>query len=83
MNLDHRLAEGMSWHFAIMWLLAINGICYVTYTFVSGEWRHLLPNRKSFRDAWMVILHDLHLSKVSHRSANSTVHSSSPTRVLC
>jgi thiosulfate reductase cytochrome b subunit len=44
--------------------LAINGICYVTYTFVSGEWRHLLPNRRSFREAWMVILHDLHLSKV-------------------
>jgi thiosulfate reductase cytochrome b subunit len=64
LNLDHRLAEGMSWHFAIMWLLAINGICYVTYTFVSGEWRHLLPNRRSFREAWMVILHDLHLSKV-------------------
>ena len=64
LNLDHRLAEGMSWHFAIMWLLAINGICYVTYTFVSGEWRHLLPNRRSFREAWMVILHDLHLSKI-------------------
>jgi thiosulfate reductase cytochrome b subunit len=64
LSLDHRLAEGMSWHFAIMWLLAINGICYVTYTFVSGEWRHLLPNRKSFREAWMVILHDLHLSKL-------------------
>ncbi len=64
LNLDHRLAEGMSWHFAIMWLLAINGICYVTYTFISGEWRHLLPNRKSFREAWMVILHDVHLSKV-------------------
>ncbi len=63
LNLDHRLAEGMAWHFAIMWLLAINGICYVTYTFISGEWRHLLPNRKSFREAWMVVLHDLHLSK--------------------
>jgi thiosulfate reductase cytochrome b subunit len=64
LRLDHRLAEGMSWHFAIMWLLAINGICYVTYTFISGEWRHLVPNRSSFREAWMVILHDLHLSKV-------------------
>jgi thiosulfate reductase cytochrome b subunit len=63
LRLDHRLAEGMSWHFAIMWLLAINGICYVSYTFISGEWRHLVPNRNSFREAWMVILHDLHLSK--------------------
>ena len=54
----------MAWHFAIMWLLAINGFCYVVYTFVSGEWRHLVPNSRSFREAWMVVLHDLHLSKV-------------------
>ncbi len=63
-HLDHRLAEGMSWHFAIMWLLAINGLCYVVYTFVSGQWRQLLPNRRTPREAWMVLLHDLHLSKV-------------------
>jgi thiosulfate reductase cytochrome b subunit len=54
----------MSWHFAILWLLAINGVCYVVYTFISGEWRYLVPNRKSLREAWMVIQHDLHLSKV-------------------
>src|SRR5215471_5893358 len=63
-HLDHRLAEGISWHFAIMWLLALNGVGYVLYTFLSGEWRHLVPNRRTFREAWMVILHDLHLSKV-------------------
>ena len=62
-GLAHRLAEGMAWHFTIMWLFAINGLCYVLYTFISGEWRHLLPNRNSFREAWMVVLHDLHLSK--------------------
>src|SRR5579859_3557501 len=38
-HMDHRLAEGMAWHFAIMWLFAINGIAYVVYTLVSGEWR--------------------------------------------
>jgi thiosulfate reductase cytochrome b subunit len=64
LRLDHRLAQGMSWHFAIMWLLAINGLCYVAYTFISGEWRHLLPNRNSSREAWMVVLHDLRLSKL-------------------
>src|ERR1051326_7579261 len=63
-HLDHRLAEGMSWHFAIMWLLTMNGICYVLYTLISGEWRHLVPSRRSFREAWMVILHDLHLRKI-------------------
>jgi thiosulfate reductase cytochrome b subunit len=63
LNLEHRLAEGMAWHFAFMWLFALNGLCYVLYTALSGEWRHLVPNRRSFREAWQVLLHDLHLSK--------------------
>jgi thiosulfate reductase cytochrome b subunit len=65
LHLGHRLAEGMAWHFAFMWLFALNGLCYVLYTLVSGEWRYLVPNRASFREAWQVLLHDLHLSKVA------------------
>lgn len=63
-HINNRLAEGMAWHFAFMWLFAINGVVYVTYTLVSGEWRYLVPNRESFREAILVMLHDLHLSKV-------------------
>jgi thiosulfate reductase cytochrome b subunit len=63
LNLNSRLAEGMAWHFAFMWIFAINGILYVGYTITSGEWRHLVPNRHSFREALQVVLHDLHLSK--------------------
>jgi thiosulfate reductase cytochrome b subunit len=62
-NIPYRLAEGMSFHFAFMWLFTINGIAYVSYTFFSGEWRHLIPNRKSFKEAWQVVLNDLHISK--------------------
>lgn len=62
-NLDHRLAEGMSWHFLFMWLFAINGLLYVLYTAVSGEWRHLLPTRGTLREAIHVVLHDLHLRR--------------------
>src|SRR5258708_24446946 len=62
-SIGHRLAEGMAWHFLFMWLFAINGVAYVIYTVVSGEWRYLLPNRNSLREAWQVLLHDLHLSK--------------------
>ena len=62
-HLNQRLAEGMAWHFLFMWFFIINGILYVLYTAFSGEWRYLLPNRKSFREAFDVILHDLHLSK--------------------
>lgn len=64
LQLERRLAQGMAWHFALMWLFALNGFLYVGYTLVSGEWRHLLPNRNSPREAWQVLLHDLHLSKV-------------------
>ena len=65
LNLRRRLAEGMSWHFVFMWLFTINGILYVLYTFISGEWRFLLPKRNSFREAGQVILHDLGIRKTA------------------
>lgn len=64
LNIGHRLAEGMAWHFLFMWLFAINGLAYVIYTAVSGEWRYLVPNRNTLREAIQVTLYDLHLSKV-------------------
>lgn len=63
LNVPFRLAEGMSWHFALMWLFMLNGILYVAYTFISGEWRYLLPKRNSFSEAWKVVLHDLGIRK--------------------
>jgi thiosulfate reductase cytochrome b subunit len=64
LNFRHRLAEGMAWHFFFMWIFAINGTLYALYTVFSGEWRYLLPNRRSLREAIQVTLHDLRLSKV-------------------
>jgi thiosulfate reductase cytochrome b subunit len=64
LGVGHRLAEGMAWHFTFAWFFALNGVCYVLYTAISGEWRYLVPNRQSFKEAWQVLLHDLHLSKV-------------------
>ncbi len=64
LHIDHRLADGMALHFTLMWLFVLNGIAYVAYTLVSGEWRYLVPQSMSaFRDAWEVVLHDLHLRK--------------------
>lgn len=47
-----------------MWPFAINGLLYVLYTAYSGEWRYLLPNRRSLREAIQVTIYDLRLSKV-------------------
>ena len=63
LNVPYRLAEGMAFHFLFMWLFGINGLLYVIYTVVSGEWRELVPDRRSFKEAWQVFLHDLHLRK--------------------
>ena len=38
------LAGALQWHFAAMWLLALNGLAYLTYGIVSGHLkRKLLP----------------------------------------
>ncbi len=55
----------MSWHFVLMWAFFLNGLLYVSYTAISGEWRYLLPTRDSFQEAITVTLHDLGLSKKS------------------
>lgn len=62
-GLNQQLAKGMAWHFFFMWFFAINGLAYVVYTILSGEWRDLLPDRHSFREAILVTLHDLGLRK--------------------
>jgi thiosulfate reductase cytochrome b subunit len=61
--INNRLAEGMALHFFFMWFFTINGALYVAYTIVSGEWRALVPNRHSFKEALHVLLHDLRLRK--------------------
>ncbi len=41
------LAGGRQWHFAIAWLLVLNGAIYLAYFFGRGEWRRrmFLPAR--------------------------------------
>jgi thiosulfate reductase cytochrome b subunit len=62
-HLKYQLAQGVAYHFFFMWFFAFNGIIYVLYTFLSGEWRNLIPTRHSFAGAFHVVLHDLGLSK--------------------
>lgn len=63
LKINNRLAEGMGYHFLFMWLFFLNGLAYVIYTAVSGAWRELLPGKKSFKEAWQVLLHDLRIRK--------------------
>ena len=65
LQVPFRLAEGMAYHFLFMWLFIINGVLYVLYTILSGQWRYLVPDRSSFKEAWLVVLHDLHIRKTA------------------
>jgi thiosulfate reductase cytochrome b subunit len=51
-HIKRRLAEGMAFHFVFMWLFAVNGFLYIMYTLF-------------WREAWLVLLHDLHLRKTA------------------
>src|ERR1700712_3628073 len=65
LHIPARLAEGMAFHFLFMWFFTLNGIFYILYTIISGEWRELVPQKKSFKEAWLVLLHDLHIRKMA------------------
>jgi Ni/Fe-hydrogenase b-type cytochrome subunit len=49
------LAGARNWHFAMMWVLFLNGLVYVAFIYLHGEWRDLVPRRGDPRDAWEMI----------------------------
>jgi thiosulfate reductase cytochrome b subunit len=63
LHIPWHVTQGMGDHFFFMWLFALNGIAYVLYTLISGEWRFIIPMRGSMRDAFQVILASLLLRK--------------------
>jgi Ni/Fe-hydrogenase b-type cytochrome subunit len=49
------LAGARNWHFAMMWLLVLNGMVYLGFIYIHGEWRELTPQRGDPRDAWEML----------------------------
>src|SRR4051812_5476826 len=44
------LAGARMWHFAMMWVLVVNGLIYLAFIYLHGEWRDLVPRRGQLRD---------------------------------
>ena len=64
LRLGEWAAPSLNWHFAGMWLLAINGLAYLVYGVVTGRLRErLLPIR--FSDLVTTIRDTLHL-RIAH-----------------
>jgi Ni/Fe-hydrogenase b-type cytochrome subunit len=49
------LAGARHWHFAMMWVLFLNGLVYLGFIYLHGEWRDLTPRRGDLRDSWEMI----------------------------
>jgi len=63
LGLERRLAKGMAFHFTFGWLFTLNGVAYGVYLWRTGGWRKIVPDRRHFREAIEVVLHDLGLRK--------------------
>jgi Ni/Fe-hydrogenase b-type cytochrome subunit len=68
------LAGARNWHFAMMWVLAVNGAVYLAFIWLHGEWRDLVPRRGDPRDAWEMIKFYLFVRKTHpHQGKHNTL----------
>jgi thiosulfate reductase cytochrome b subunit len=49
------LGGARNWHFAMMWVLLVNGLVYVGFVYLHGEWRDLVPRCGDLRDSWQMV----------------------------
>jgi len=49
------LGGARHWHFAMMWVLVVNGLVYLGFIYLHGEWRDLVPRRGYLRDAFEML----------------------------
>jgi Ni/Fe-hydrogenase b-type cytochrome subunit len=57
------LAGARNWHFAMMWVLVLNGLVYLGFIYLHGEWRDLVPRRGVARDSIEMVKFYLTLRK--------------------
>lgn len=57
------LGGARHWHFAAMWVLVVNGLVYLAFIYLHGEWRDLVPRRGFARDSWAMARFYLFVSR--------------------
>jgi thiosulfate reductase cytochrome b subunit len=49
------LGGARHWHFAMLWVLVLDGLAYMAFIYLHGEWRDLVPRRGDLRDTIQMI----------------------------
>jgi Ni/Fe-hydrogenase b-type cytochrome subunit len=57
------LGGARHWHFAMMWVLVVNGLIYLTFVYLHGEWRDLVPRKNDIRDSVQMLKFYLFVNK--------------------
>ena len=57
------LGGARQWHFTAMWLLVVNGLAYLGFIYLHGEWRDLVPRRGVVADVGQMVRFYLALRK--------------------
>lgn len=66
-RLDNHLTRGMAFHALAMWPFIVNGVVYLVFLAVSGQWREILPTRRDLQELaqtfWLAIIRSDHAGK--------------------
>lgn len=62
-SMSARAAQMFDWQAILMWGFVANALLYLLYMLLSGEWRFLLPNRHSLREAVWILGYTFRLTK--------------------
>jgi Ni/Fe-hydrogenase b-type cytochrome subunit len=57
------LGGARNWHFAMMWLLVVNGLIYLAFIYLHGEWRDVVPRKSFAHDSLAMISYYLFIKK--------------------
>src|SRR5271165_1586388 len=77
LTLGHWAQHGLQWHFFGMWILALNGIAYVTYGLVTGRFRRML-----FPIRWRELLKDMYDAVHFRLAHDDPTHDNAVQRLL-
>src|ERR1700722_11550232 len=68
------LGGARHWHFAMMWVLVADGLIYLAFLYLHGEWRDLVPRRGDIRDSVQMVRFYLFLrTQHPHQGKNNAL----------